>query len=166
MKSNSVYNALSEHFRDVVALGQISGLLGWDQETIMPAGSAAQRSEWMSTLEKVSHAQRTDPRIADWLDAIDVKNLAPHEAANLRLISRQFERQSKVPSALATQIARVTSQAQGIWAKARENDDFSAFQDVLTEVLDLRRQEAAALADGGNLYDALLEDYEPCMQEP
>lgn len=166
MKSNSAYTALSEHFRDVVALGQISGLLGWDQETIMPSGSAVQRSEWMSTLEKVSHARRTDPRIAEWLDAIDAENLPPNEAANLRLISRQFERQSKVPSALATQIARVTSQAQGIWAKARENDDFAAFQGVLTEVLDLRRQEAAALADGGNLYDALLEDYEPGVQEP
>ncbi len=166
MTSNSAYAALSEHFRDVVALGQISGLLGWDQETIMPSGSAAQRSEWMSTLEKVSHAQRTDPRIADWLDAVNAENLTQAEAANVRLIRRQFERQSKVPSALATQIARVTSQAQGIWAKARENDDFSAFQGVLTEVLNLRREEAAALADGGNPYDALLEDYEPGMQEP
>jgi carboxypeptidase Taq len=166
MKSNSAYTALSEHFRDVVALGQISGLLGWDQETIMPAGSAEQRSEWMSTLEKVSHAQRTDPRIAEWLDAVNVEDLVPAEAANVRLIRRQYERQSKVPSALATQIARVTSKAQGIWAKAREGDDFTAFQGVLTEVLDLRRQEAAALADGGNLYNALLEDYEPGMQEP
>ena len=33
-------------------------------------------------------------------------------------------------------------------------------------MLDLRRQEAAALANGGNLYDALLENYEPGMQEP
>ncbi|MDA9789562.1 carboxypeptidase M32 [Amylibacter sp.] len=166
MNSKSAYAALSEHFRDVVALGQISGLLGWDQETIMPSGSAPQRAEWMSTLEKVSHAQRTDPRIADWLDAVNPEALTQAELANVRLITHQFERQSKVPSALATQIARVTSQAQGIWAKAREANDFSAFQSVLTEVLDLRRQETAALADGGNLYDALLEDYEPGMQEP
>ena len=166
MESNAAYIALSEHFRDVVALEQISGLLGWDQETIMPSGSAAQRSEWMSVLEKLSHSQRTDPRVADWLDAIDEDSLAPNEVANVRLIGRQFERQSRIPIALAAQIARVTSQAQGTWAKAREDDDFSAFQDVLTQVLDLRRQEAAALADGGDLYDALLENYEPGMQEP
>ena len=166
MKPKSAYTALSKHFRDVTALGQISGLLSWDQETIMPSGSALQRSEWMSALEKLCHAQRTDPRIADWLDAIDEDNLSSVEAANVRLISRQFERQSRVPSSLAAKIARVTSQAQGIWARARENDDFKVFQSVLSEVLDLRRQEAAVLADGDNLYDALLENYEPGMKEP
>ncbi|WP_069299155.1 carboxypeptidase M32 [Neptunicoccus sediminis] len=166
MNSKTAYSALADHFRDVVALGQVSGLLGWDQETIMPKGAAAQRSEWMSALEKLSHSQRTDPRIADWLDAVDGADLNEVEAANVRLIRRQFERQSKVPAALASQIARVTSQAQGVWAKAREAGDFSAFQDVLTEVLALRREEAAALAEGGNLYDALLEDYEPGMKEP
>lgn len=165
MNSRTAYAALADHFRDVVALGQISGQLGWDQETIMPTGSGGQRSEWMAALEKVNHAQRTDPRIGDWLDAVNPDNLTEIESANVRLIKQKFERQSRVPNALVAQIAKVTSQAQGIWAKAREAEDFSAFQDVLTEVLDLRRQEAAALAEGGNLYDALLEDYEPGMQE-
>lgn len=166
MNSMTAYSALAEHYRDVVALGQVSGLLGWDQETIMPKGAATQRSEWMSALEKVGHAQRTDPRIAEWLEAASAADLTEEQAANVRLIRRQFERQSKVPSALARQIARVTSQAQGVWAKAREAGDFAAFQDVLSEVLTLRREEAAALAEGGNLYDALLEDYEPGMSEP
>jgi carboxypeptidase Taq len=166
MNSKSAYSALAKHYRDVVALGQISGLLGWDQETIMPTESGAQRAEWMSALEKVNHAQRTDPRIGDWLDAITPEALSQVEAANFRLIKRNFERQSRVPGPLAVEIARVTSQAQIVWAKAREAQDFAPFKDILTKVLDLRRQEAAALAQGGTLYDALLEEYEPGMSEP
>ena len=53
--------------RDTEALAQISGRLGWDQETMMPEGAAAQRSDEMAAIEGVLHARRTDPRLGDWL---------------------------------------------------------------------------------------------------
>jgi carboxypeptidase Taq len=68
-----------------------------------------------------------------------------------------------VPGDLAQKLAQVTSVAQGIWAEARANDRVSDFLPTLQEVIDLRRQEAACLAQGGDLYDALLDDYEPGM---
>lgn len=163
MKTNDAYTALMAHMREVVALSQVSGLLGWDQETTMAKGSAVQRSEWMSAMGSVVHAKRTDPRIADWLDSIDCSAMDATGQGNLRIISREFERQSRVPSDLVAEIARVTSAAQGAWAIAREAGDFAGFQDTLSEVLTLRRHEAEALADGGGLYDALLGEYEPGM---
>jgi carboxypeptidase Taq len=81
--------------------------------------------------------------------------------ANLRHIQRSFDRASKVPGQLAARIARVTSEAQGIWAGAREADDFSAFAPTLSEVIGLKREEGQALSAGGDVYDAMLEDYEP-----
>ena len=41
------------------------------------------------------------------------------------------------------------------------DDDVAAFAPVLAEVVALKREEAAALAAGGDLYDAMLDDYEP-----
>jgi carboxypeptidase Taq len=67
----------------------------------------------------------------------------------------------KVPSELAQEIARVTSMAQGIWAEARANDDVASFLPVLSQVIRLRQEEASCLAQGGDLYDALMDDYEP-----
>ncbi|WP_397544486.1 carboxypeptidase M32, partial [Roseovarius salis] len=61
----------------------------------------------------------------------------------------------------AAALARLTSRSQGIWAAARAEDDFAAFAPTLSEVVRLKREEAAALADGGDLYDALLDDFEP-----
>ncbi|MFP7570502.1 carboxypeptidase M32 [Marivita sp. S2033] len=153
------YDDLMAFTRETEALGQIAGRLGWDQETVMPRGAAAQRSEEMGAIEAVLHARRMDPRIGDWLDAAKPKGA--EAKANLRHIRRSFERASKVPADLAAELARTTSVAQGIWAEARANDDFAAFAPTLERVLDLRRQEGQALANGGDAYDALLQDYEP-----
>ncbi len=156
-----VYTELMKYERDTQALSQISGRLGWDQETVMPRGAASQRAEEMAALESVLHARRTDARVGDWLAAIEDADLNDVERAQIRHIRRGYERATKIPADLATAMAKLHSMAQGIWATARGDEDFDAFAPTLTEVLNLKRQEAAALADGGDLYDALLNDYEP-----
>ena len=125
----------------------------------MPRGAAAQRAEEMGVMEGLLHARRTDPRIGDWLERAAADD--PAAEANLRHIRRSFERTARVPARLASELARVTSTAQGQWAEARAADDFPAFAPVLARVVALKREEAAALADGGDPYDALLDDYEP-----
>lgn len=157
----TAYNELMAFQRQTEALGQVMGRLGWDQETMMPPGAAEQRAEEMAALDGVLHARKTDPRIGDWLAAAE-----PQDAVGVRklaLIRRRFERTQRVPAELSAEMARTTSLAHRVWAKARAADDFAMFAPKLTEVLSLSREKAAALADGGNLYDALLEDYEPGM---
>ncbi len=122
-------------------------------------GRQAQRAEESGALQAVIHARRTDPRVGEWLEAAGTQDQAGE--AMLRLIRRDYERLVRVPGDLAVALAKLTSRAQGDWAAAREADDFKSFAPVLEEVLSLKRQEGAALADGGDVYDALLEDYEP-----
>ncbi len=157
----TAYQKLMAFTRDTEALAQVYGRLGWDQETMMPRGAADQRAEEMGALQAVLHGRRTDPRVGDWLAAAK----APDEAgkAQIRLIQRAYERAGKVPPDLGVALAKLTSRAQGQWAEARASDDFKAFAPVLDEVLRLKREEAAALAGTGDLYDALLDDYEPGM---
>jgi carboxypeptidase Taq len=155
----TAYDELMAFQRQTEALAQVAGRLGWDRETVMPRGAAGQRSEEMGAIEGILHARRTDPRLADWLAAAEP--LDGVAAAQLRHIARSHARMVKVPGALAEEIARVTSMAQGIWAEARANDDVAAFLPVLDSVVRLRREEAACLAQGGDLYDALIDDYEP-----
>ncbi|MFT4151063.1 MAG: carboxypeptidase M32 [Paracoccaceae bacterium] len=157
----TAYDDLMTFQRQTEALAQVSGRLGWDQETMMPRGAAEQRSEEMAAMEGVLHARRTDPRVGDWLAAAETAASDAEAAAQLRLIRRSYDRATKVPADLAQEIARVTSMAQGIWAEARAKDDVPAFLPVLSQVVDLRRQEAAAIAGGRDLYDALIDDYEP-----
>lgn len=157
----TAYDELMTFQRETEALGQVAGRLHWDQETSMPRGAAPQRGEEMAAMEAVLHARRTDPRVGDWLaKAAPADEVA---AAQLRHIRRDYDRNVKVPARLASELARVTSLGHGIWADARMTEDFAAFAPTLKEIVKLRREEAAALAAGGDLYDALLNDYEPGM---
>ncbi|WP_296420544.1 carboxypeptidase M32 [Pseudooctadecabacter sp.] len=155
----AAYDDLMAFQRETEALAQVAGRLGWDQETMMPREAAPQRGEEMAAMEGVLHARRMDPRVADWLAAAETSGEV--EVAQLREIRRSYERASKVPAKLSAEIARVTSEAQGAWAAAREADDFAAFAPVLREVVSLKREEGAALSAGGDVYDAMLDDYEP-----
>jgi len=157
----NAYDNLMEHARQTQALAQIAGRLGWDQETTMPRGAAPQRAEEMAALEAVLHARRTDTQLADWLETVADQPLDDVARAQVRLIRRSYTRASKVPAKLASTLARVTSAAQGIWADARASDDFAAFRPTLENVIALKREEGQALAAGGDVYDAMLNDYEP-----
>lgn len=165
--TGTALDTLLAHQRQTEALAQVMGRLGWDQETMMPEGAAVQRGEEMGALEAVLHARRADPRIAEWLAGAEAElsqsGDAPTAAtaAQLRQIARAHRRATRVPARLAEEIARTTSVAQGIWARARAAEDVAAFLPTLKQVVDLRRAEADALAEGGDRYDALLDDYEP-----
>lgn len=157
----TAFDDLMAFDRETQALGQIQGRLGWDQETMMPRGAADQRGEEMAALEGVLHARRTDARLGEWLASIDDAALDAVGHSKMAHIRRDYARNTKVPGSLAAEIARVTSKAQGQWAEARANEDVAAFLPVLEQVIKLRQEEGAALADGGDVYDALLQDYEP-----
>ena len=174
----TAYADLMAFQRDTEALAQVAGRLGWDQETMMPPGAAEQRAEEMAAMESILHARRTDPRIVDWVQAIEPDGLDEAGRAALRLIWRRYDRNSRVNPKLAAEIARVTSVAQGVWARARAAEEFAAFAPTLERVVNLRQQEAAALSKGSvltqatayskaearkeiSLYDALLDDFEP-----
>ena len=124
----------------------------------MPEGAGAQRGEEMAAIEGVLHARRSDPRIADWLDAAKAPDAAG--AAILREIRYSFDRTAKVPADLARRIAQVTSESQAKWAQARADEDVASFLPVLEEVVALKREEGQALAEGGDVYDAMVADYE------
>jgi len=159
MTNNTAFKDLMAFQRQTEALAGVAGRLGWDQETMMPRGAAEQRGEEMAAMEGVLHARRTDPRVGEWLEAAEPADAVGQRA--VQLIRRSHDRAVKVPSDLAQEIAWVTSMAQGMWAQARANDNVAEFLPTLGHVIKLKREEAACLAQGGDLYDALIDDYEP-----
>lgn len=160
----TAYDTLIGYARETRALELISGRLGWDAETMMAKGSSQMRAEEMAAMQGVLHARRTSTQMSDMLGAVDVASLDRVGQAQLRHIRKSYERAAKVPGDLSAELARKTSLAHRIWADARASDDFAAFAPILKEVVALKRQEAQALAAGGDLYDAMIDDYEPGMK--
>ena len=155
----SAYQGLMAFQRDTEALGQVAGRLGWDQETFMPEGATPQRADEHAAMAIIMHARRIDPRVGEWLAKAEAADDVA--AANLRHIKRSFERTAKVPAQLAAELARTTSLAHRTWAQSRANEDVGSFLPILQKVVDLRKEEANAIAGNADPYDALLDDYEP-----
>jgi carboxypeptidase Taq len=165
MKPESAYDELIRRVRDAGTLASCSALLGWDERTYMPRAGAGHRGEQMALLARIGHEMMTDPRIGELLAAVEnsplVADPGSAAAANVREIRRTYDRATKLPKELVVELARVTTQAQGVWQEARQASSFSLFYPWLEKIVALKRREAAALGYKDHAYDALLDEYEP-----
>jgi carboxypeptidase Taq len=159
---------LKTHLADVVHLNHAAAVLAWDQQVNMPPGGAAARAEQLATLSRLAHerfiAEETGRLIEAAAAAVDGLDPANDEAALVRVVRHDYDLATRVPAALVAELARVTSQAHEVWARARAEADFAAFVPMLERILDLKRQEAEALGYEERMYDALLDQFEPNMK--
>jgi carboxypeptidase Taq len=160
---------LKERLGEIQDLTQASMLLEWDQQTIMPPRAADARSSQLATLTKITHQKFTDPAIGKLLDSLQAYGESlPYEsddAALLRFTRREYEKLTKVPEELATELTRAGSQAYGAWVKAKQESDFGHFLPHLQRIVDLKFKYIECLDAGQETpYDVLLDDYEPGMK--
>ena len=169
------YDELIRRSRELATLASCSSLLGWDEQTYMPLGSAGHRGSQMALLAGLHHERATDLRIGNLLASVEESSLlgdpVSAEAANVRELRRGYERRIRLPRTLVEELARTTSMAQSEWVAARAAFDFGRFRPWLERIILLKREESACLASGpakgqtggaaGSIYDPLLDDYEP-----
>jgi len=162
------YEALCAMAREAETLSSVQRLLGWDQETYMPPGAAAARAEQAAAMASIVHERKTSAAFGELLAACEADDALTADAdgptaRNLCEMRRDYDRAVRLPGDLVRQLAHTGSLAQDAWKKAREASDFAAFLPHLEAMLDLTRRKAECWGapDGGELYDALLEEYEP-----
>ncbi len=157
----SAYDELLERLRDIDLVGQIGGLMSWDQEVLMPPKAAALRAEQLAWISKTGHQRLTDPHIGKLLDELEsTDGLGDVQAANVRLARESYDKATKLPTEFVEEMAKHRSRAQISWSEARAKDDFSIFRDDLAKAIDLARRKADYLGYDELRYDALLDIYE------
>ncbi len=168
MTSADRYAALIADVKAVGLLNSCSAVLQWDQQTFMPRKGAALRGEQVGLLAKLGHQQFTEPRVGELLSSLEADRFGgtgdPIAAANLREIRHAYDRATKMPPKLVEELARVTTYAQESWMEARAANRFDHFRPWLEQVVNLKREEVAAVSVGqafASPYDALLDEYEP-----
>ncbi len=160
-RHDRAFEALDSYLCKTALLEQVIGVLGWDQETCMPSEADKQRGEQNGAMREVVHSRWTADELGDLLDAIDPAHLDTRQRAAIRVAETERLRALRVPVELASEIARLTPESMASWATARKDDDVALFLPMLSRLVELKRQEAEAIADGGNAYDALLSEFEP-----
>lgn len=144
-------------------VSSVIGVLGWDQETMMPPGAAAQRAEQLAYFQSHLHSLVIEEAYFQKLEKfLQTKNLSESEQAAARLLHRKSRRSRLVPQKLVEEIARAEVMGHEAWIDARKKSDFKAFQPHLEKVVALKMQLGNCLKEGTQTpYEALLEEFEP-----
>ena len=157
------YEKLRARGKDLALLGATSGLLSWDQETILPPKGHAFRAEQSSLLAGISHRLATHTDIAHWLDECENISLPPNspEAAAIARWRHDHNRATRIPAELVEENELAIGLSRTAWLEARKNSHFPTFAPHLEKLLSLSRQMADLWGYADQPYDALLEGYEP-----
>lgn len=151
---------------EAATLGSVAQLASWDQETYMPNAAAEGRAEQSSLLARLVHERSTDPKVGDLLAACESDAALKADAriaANIREMRRDYDLATKLPGSLVAELAEVGSKSQHVWKEARKKSDFAMFKPWLERMMTLTRKKAECygIPQGGEIYDALLNEYEP-----
>ena len=161
MNSKDSYNSLLSHYEKIFTLEQVSEILSWDQQTMMPSKGYENRAKQLSILSGTIHKLRTDPKIPELIIDAEASNEESIQA-NLAEAKKQFNRATLIPKSLIEELASKACLAQDSWIKAKNENDFSLFQNQLEEIVHLKQNEADCIRDPDTTrYDALLNDFEP-----
>jgi len=153
---------LRERLAEIADLNAAGGLLGWDQQTMMPERAAPQRAEQLGTLGKLIHERFTDDAIGRLLDAARPEPGSVDEAL-VRVTRRDWEKARRVPTELAAELARAGALGHQAWVQARERSDFAAFLPFLERNVELKLRYVECFDGYDDPYDVLLDDYEEGM---
>ena len=158
------YTALSDRLREVSHLSGVSGLLGWDEQTMMPDGAAELRAKQQAALAGVVYEKETAAELGQLLQRLQATPLPdPWQAAVVRDAARNYKRKTALSKELAQREARLSSEGYQAWVSARKASDFSAFAPVLREWLDLTKEKCAAMDPAKPAYEVALDTYERGM---
>jgi carboxypeptidase Taq len=158
-------DALRARLAELTDLSLLGHLAAWDQRTMMPPDGSPARAHQLSTLQRLAHERATADEVGEWLDELEsaqvASDLSDIDRDLVRLARRDWDRDRRVPTDLAAELAQAGAEGQDAWQAARAADDFAAYAPVLRRNIELARAYAACFADQfAGPYDALLADYD------
>lgn len=162
IKSRNIKKLL-EYYREISLLGKIEAVLGWDLNVNLPSKASEERALQSAYLTGITTDKWLNPEFRNLLE----ETLAQKDELNFpeQAILRNLERGAKfyfrVPKEIIIATSKTTSEAFIVWREAKRKNQFSEFLPYFKKVVELNQIIAAHLGSKKNLYDALLDLYEP-----
>ncbi len=139
-----------------------SSSLYLDSVTVAPSDTAQGRGVALGVLAGEQHKLMTDPAVGELLDFLDAHSgeLDQLQRRQVEELARSYRQLQRIPADEYMAYAQLTNKASDVWHKAKENNDFAAFQPLLEQLVDVNRRFASYYDPDKAPYDALLNEYE------
>ncbi|BCU67052.1 carboxypeptidase M32 [Sulfolobales archaeon HS-7] len=149
-------DSILQKYESVWALNHALSLMNWDLETYMPEDGAARRGEATASVELLKRniilSMREEVERAAKQEGLDDIN-----KGMIRVLKRQLDFYTKIPSETIEKLYRITSTASVVWRKARATNDFKSFSPLLKTIVEINREIAEKMGYTKHPYNALLD---------
>ena len=165
MKYETLEQALGamEKFQQTkAAYDHALGVLSLDASTAAPSDSWEGRGRTMGVMSRITYELETNPEIGEWLAVLEKhsEELSPIQKRQAEVIRKNFDQTNKIPAEEYIAYSVLLSDAQSVWEKAKNQDDFALFAPYLEKIVEYNRKFAGYYNPDLKPYDALLNEYE------
>ena len=141
---NDRFDELKTRLAEIHDLRRAQEVLFWDQTVMMPPGGGPVRSAQLTTLDRIAHEKFVGDEIGRLLDGLqgyeESLDYDSDKASLIRTTRRDWEKARRVPAELAAEMVGAAADGHDVWAKAREESDFSQFLPTLERAVELKRR--------------------------
>ena len=144
------------------AFGHAIGLISFDGATTAPRGAGKARGDTVALLAEESYKLTVAEEYREALyylrdHAAELDKQTAREAA---LLLKDFEQTSKIPMDEFVAYRKLINDADDVWHKAKEQNDFPMFEPYLEQMVETMKRLAGYYAPGKDPYEVYLDKFE------
>ena len=157
--------ALNKHQQTLAAYNHAIGVVYLDASTAAPKGTWEGRGRTMATLSEITYKLETDPQVGEMLSYLEnhLEELDPRQKRQVEVLRKSYDETCKIPAEDSIAYSVLMNDAQAIWEKAKNENDFASFAPYLEKIVAFNRKFAGYYNPEMAPYDALLNKYEEGM---
>ena len=146
----------------MTAYSHVLGVTGLDAATAAPKGSYEGRGQVMGILSQVTYDLMADPKNGEMLAALEAEpdSLDAQTRREVEAARKEYDQIHRIPAEEYVAYSILLNDAQAVWEKAKNDNDFGAFAPYLEKIVAYSRKFAGYYNPQMQPYDALLNEYE------
>lgn len=159
--SKELYEQYRSKMQRIADVRNANAVLQWDQETYLPKKGAAIRGQQLSTLSEIAHQMFSEDELGNLLKELSEKDdLSFTEKRNIELTLEDYQKNKKYTSEFVRKLSDQVNKTFHSWIESRRQNSFSLFQNDLSALVELKKQETEILGYKDHPYNALLNEFE------
>ncbi len=156
---------LKHHQAVMAAYNHALGVLYLDAATAAPKDTWEGRGKTMEVMTQITYDLETKPENGELLSYLEdhKEELDPQTRREVEVLRKGYDQIQRIPAEEYVAYSVVVNDAQAVWEKAKNENDFASFVPYLQKIVDFNRKFAGYYNPNMAPYDALLNEYEEGM---
>ena len=154
--------ALKKLQQTQAAYNHAIGVLYHDATTVAPSDTWEGRGKTMEIMSQITYDLTANPENEELLSYLEARKeeLTPQQNREVEVLRKGYDQLHRIPAEEYVAYSVLLNDAQAIWEKAKNEDDFDAFAPYLEKIVSYNRKFAGYYQPDMKPYDALLNEYE------